>query len=213
MKYVCSVCGYVYDEEVEGVPFSELPDDWACPMCKAPKSLFFAEDSEKDDVKTEHIDVIDEDMTEIPPLVLSQIFSNLARGCEKQYKENESKLFTELSEYYRKASGNMENPSTTVIAEKLSEDLSSLYPTLRERSEMLKDRGALRVTVWGEKVTRMALSLVDRYEKEGSSFLDNTKIWVCSICGFIYIGDTPPAICPVCKVPDWKFECIEGGNV
>ena len=213
MKYVCSVCGYVYDEEVEGVPFSELPDDWSCPMCKAPKSLFFAEDSEKDDVKTEHIDVIDEDMTEIPPLVLSQIFSNLARGCEKQYKENESKLFTELSEYYRKASGNMENPSTTVIAEKLSEDLSSLYPTLRERGEMLKDRGALRVTVWGEKVTRMALSLVDRYEKEGSSFLDNTKIWVCSICGFIYIGDTPPAICPVCKVPDWKFECFEGGNV
>ena len=193
--------------------FSELPDDWACPMCKAPKSLFFAEDSEKDDVKAEHIDVIDEDMTEIPPLVLSQIFSNLARGCEKQYKENESKLFTELSEYYRKASGNIENPSTTLIAEKLSEDLSSLYPTLRERGEMLKDRGALRVTVWGEKVTRMALSLVDRYEKEGSSFLDNTKIWVCSICGFIYIGDTPPAICPVCKVPDWKFECIEGGKV
>ena len=70
MKYVCSVCGYVYDEEVEGVPFSELPDDWACPMCKAPKSLFFAEDREIDDVKTEHIDVIDEDMTEIPPLVL-----------------------------------------------------------------------------------------------------------------------------------------------
>lgn len=33
MVYKCSVCGYVYDEEKEGVPFSELAE---CPMCKQP---------------------------------------------------------------------------------------------------------------------------------------------------------------------------------
>jgi rubrerythrin len=37
--------------------------------------------------------------------------------------------------------------------------------------------------------------------------LENTKIWVCDICGFIFIGDAPPEICPVCKVP--KFKIIE----
>lgn len=36
-KYVCSICGYVYDGDV---PFEELPDDWACPICKMPKSKF-----------------------------------------------------------------------------------------------------------------------------------------------------------------------------
>ncbi|MEE0265664.1 MAG: flavin reductase [Acutalibacteraceae bacterium] len=36
-KYVCSICGYVYDEET---PFEELPDDWTCPVCKMPKSKF-----------------------------------------------------------------------------------------------------------------------------------------------------------------------------
>ena len=39
-KYVCTVCGEIYDEEYEGVPFSELPDDWTCPLCRSPKSAF-----------------------------------------------------------------------------------------------------------------------------------------------------------------------------
>ena len=35
----CSVCGYVYDEDKEGKPFSELD---ACPVCKQPASVFEA---------------------------------------------------------------------------------------------------------------------------------------------------------------------------
>lgn len=36
-KYKCSVCGYIYDEEKEGKPFSELTE---CPVCKQPVSEF-----------------------------------------------------------------------------------------------------------------------------------------------------------------------------
>lgn len=39
-KYVCSVCGYVYDPAAEGKSFEDLPDDWRCPRCKQPKSKF-----------------------------------------------------------------------------------------------------------------------------------------------------------------------------
>jgi len=47
-KYVCNVCGYVYDPEqgdpdngVEpGTKFEELPDDWECPVCSVPKDDF-----------------------------------------------------------------------------------------------------------------------------------------------------------------------------
>ncbi|MBQ6922389.1 MAG: MBL fold metallo-hydrolase [Clostridia bacterium] len=40
-KYVCSICGYVYDPaENGGVAFSDLPEDWKCPRCKQPKSKF-----------------------------------------------------------------------------------------------------------------------------------------------------------------------------
>ena len=38
-KFKCGVCGYVYDEEKEGKPFSELD---ACPVCKQPASVFEA---------------------------------------------------------------------------------------------------------------------------------------------------------------------------
>jgi len=31
VKYECSLCGYVYDPEIEGVPFEDLPDEWTCP--------------------------------------------------------------------------------------------------------------------------------------------------------------------------------------
>ncbi|MDD1721595.1 MAG: rubredoxin [Euryarchaeota archaeon] len=39
-KWQCTVCEWIYDEEVEGVPFSELPEDWVCPSCGVDKSFF-----------------------------------------------------------------------------------------------------------------------------------------------------------------------------
>jgi len=40
MKYVCKVCGYVYDEEAEGTLFAELGDDYTCPLCAVGKDEF-----------------------------------------------------------------------------------------------------------------------------------------------------------------------------
>jgi rubredoxin len=50
-KYVCSICGYVYDPEAgdpdagvaAGVPFEKLPDEWVCPICGAAKEDFSPE--------------------------------------------------------------------------------------------------------------------------------------------------------------------------
>jgi len=47
-KYVCSVCGYVYnpaegdpDGDIPpGTPFEKLPNDWTCPVCGASKDQF-----------------------------------------------------------------------------------------------------------------------------------------------------------------------------
>ena len=39
-RYECSVCGYVYDEDQEGVPWDALPGDWVCPGCGSAKDLF-----------------------------------------------------------------------------------------------------------------------------------------------------------------------------
>jgi len=33
LRWVCQVCGYVYDEEKEGKKFEDLPEKWQCPVC------------------------------------------------------------------------------------------------------------------------------------------------------------------------------------
>ena len=47
-KYVCDVCGYMYDPAIgdpdngvdAGTSFENLPDDWVCPVCGASKDEF-----------------------------------------------------------------------------------------------------------------------------------------------------------------------------
>ena len=36
------------------------------------------------------------------------------------------------------------------------------------------------------------------------------KKWVCSVCGYVFEGENPPAQCPVCKVPAEKFVLQSG---
>ena len=67
------------------------------------------------------------------------------------------------------------------------------------------DRGAYRVTLWNNSVSKILASLLQRFSDEGNAMLENTNIYVCDICGFIYVGDEPPAICPICKVPSVKL--------
>jgi rubredoxin len=47
-KYVCDLCGYVYDPAIgddnggisAGTSFDQLPSDWVCPLCGATKESF-----------------------------------------------------------------------------------------------------------------------------------------------------------------------------
>ena len=47
-QYICTVCGFVYDEAkglpddgiVPGTPWEQLPEGWVCPLCGAAKSEF-----------------------------------------------------------------------------------------------------------------------------------------------------------------------------
>lgn len=50
-KWACTICGYVYDPSkgdpdngvVPGTTWEDVPDDWECPICGAPKSDFAEE--------------------------------------------------------------------------------------------------------------------------------------------------------------------------
>lgn len=213
MKVVCGICGYVYDEEKEGVPFDALPSDWKCPWCGAPKSEFRAEgakEARKGAPRAARAEALEgETLTRLTPGELAAVCSNLARGCEKQYRPEEQALFLELSNYFESIAPPAENATAEALSSSLLSDIEA-YADVRAAADEAKDRGAARVCVWGEKVTRMLSSLVKRYLVEGERMFEGTEIWVCSVCGFVYIGETPPELCPVCKVPAWKFEKVSG---
>lgn len=210
-KWVCGICGYVYDEEKEGIPFEQLPDGWVCPLCGAEKSAFAVQ--EDGGVKAEAPApkiVLDGEMQELSAGALSALCSNLARGCEKQYHEAEAALFRELAEFFAAGAPAPEGDVDALLG-LIQRDLQEGYPALVAAAKAESDRGTQRICVWGEKVTRILDSLLSRYRREGEAFLQNTGVWACTVCGFVYVGEAPPQLCPVCKVPSWKFENVEGG--
>ena len=213
MKYICSICGYIYDEEKEGTLFAELPSSWSCPMCGAPKSAFEPQEEQTAPERREvriNAQMPDDGMERMSPGELSVLFSNLARGCEKQYKNEEAGLFREIAAYFAAVTPDEPDGDLTHLLSLFENDLTTGYPAVQSAAQTAGDRGTQRVCVWGQKVTVILNSLVQRYQREGSAFLRNTQIWVCSVCGFAYVGDTPPELCQVCKVPAWKFDKIEG---
>ncbi|MFY9174828.1 MAG: rubredoxin [Peptococcia bacterium] len=221
-KYVCTVCGYVYDE-AKGIPeagiapgtsWEELPDDWLCPLCGATKGEFKKEGKAAKSVTKKQLSAMENpsDMKELSPIEISALCTNLAKGCEKQYKPEEAALFTELADYYQAISASAKDPSFDKLLALIEKDLEEGFPDANAVAIAVQDRGALRALTWSEKVTRILKSLLARYKNEGDKILENTGVYVCTICGFIYIGDSLPEICPVCKVPNWKFEKVKGGN-
>ena len=206
-KYRCTICGYIYDDAKEKVKFEDLPDDWKCPLCGAPKSLFEEVKEEKENVKEESkvevIEEVDDDLRELSNYEISLICSNLAIGCEKQYLEEEKDLFRELSKHYEgleeDKAGNLDD-----VSDMINSDINNFSKTMEVFSKY-DDRGSKRVVNWANKSTNIMKVVIDTYKEKGIDYIKNTKIWVCDICGFVYIGDIPPKVCPVCKVPSLKI--------
>lgn len=140
---------------------------------------------------------------------LSALFSNLGNTCTKQFRTEEAELFNRLSDYYKSRSIPVEEKQLKDLNPLIQKDLKFNYPAANRIAEEEKDRGALRALAWGEKITRIHNSLLNRYEKQKDALLQNTNIYVCEICGFIYIGDEAPEICPVCKVPNFKMSKVQ----
>ncbi len=204
---ICSICGYVHDEASNG-KWEDLPDNWKCPLCGAPQSAFRKKEeaAAKPEVQLEkpHVD------QELSAMEMSIICSNLARGCEKQYLPEQAEGFRKLAAFFKEKAEPVQEASAEKLVELVEKDLNTGFPYGHAVAGEKPARGALRCLTWSEKVTRMLQSLLTRYEAEGDAMLAHTGVYVCTVCGFVFVGDAPPALCPVCKVPAWKFEKVEG---
>ena len=208
-KYRCTICGYIYDEAVEKVKFADLPADWKCPLCGAPKEMFeeIIEEEKEEETKDNLTNVVnseeEEDLRLLSNYEISLICSNLAKGCEKQYLEEEEHLFKELASYYE-SKEDSNNGTFDDVLDKVNNDLNELSSAM-DIASSVGDRGAKRVITWALKTSNVIKYIIENYQKNGVNYLKNTKIWVCDICGFVYIGNEAPSVCPICKVPSLKI--------
>lgn len=204
-KYRCIICGYIYDEVKEKIKFEDLPDDWTCPLCGSPKSAFeeVIEEPQKEEESIEEKQEIEEDLRSLTNEEITYICSNLAKACEKEYKEEEQNLFAELATYFEEKT--KEVPGTIEDIKEANKQEQKDIEQAMNMADKNSDRGAKRVLTWATKTSNMMKIILENYEKKGLDYIKNTKIWVCDICGFIYIGEEPPKVCPVCKVPSFKI--------
>ena len=151
--------------------------------------------------------------TDLKPLTaaeVSALCSNLAKGCEKQYRAELAEAFMVLAAWFGGRERTVTDASFEQLLERVNADLDSGFPAVNAVSRQEGDRGALRALAWSEKVTRILKSPLTRYAQEGEAMLADTQVYVCTICGFVYVGNDLPEVCPVCKVPNFKFEKIGG---
>jgi len=188
-----------------------MPDDFTCPLCGAAKTVFKdTSDTAQTTTPTKGLNYNQvENLKELTPGEISAICSNLAKGCEKQRLMEEMDAFNKIAVYYKSRAVAEKGETLDTIARMCNDDLTDGLTNANSTAKANADRGAMRSLVWCEKVSLVMKTLLDRFSKEGDEMLRNTKIWVCDICGFLYIGDISPEICPVCKVPNYKIIEVE----
>jgi rubrerythrin len=137
----------------------------------------------------------------------SPILSNLAKACEKQYRAREAELFLKLAEYFDQEPEKPASSFSGLISDLNSDETLFLEP-IRRAAAAVADRGALRMATWGGKVNAIQKSAADRYEKKGDELLEGKSVFVCQACGFLFIGEQAPELCPVCKVQSFRFSKV-----
>lgn len=52
---------------------------------------------------------------------------------------------------------------------------------------------------------------MDEILQEHENTAGQSRKWVCTVCGYVHEGPTPPPICPICGVPASEFRLMEEG--
>ncbi|MDD6259139.1 MAG: ferritin family protein [Erysipelotrichaceae bacterium] len=222
MKYRCTVCGYIYDEEKEGTKWEDLPADWTCPLCHVGKDKFEAVKEEKKNpyagTKTEK-NLLEAFAGESQARNKYTYFASVAKkqGFEQiaalflktadNEKEHAKLWFKELgmlgdTEENLEAGAEGENYEWTDMYERMAKDAEEEGFT--ELAAKFRGVGAIEKT--HEERYRKLLHNVKMKEVFKKS---EVKVWECRNCGHIVVGTEAPDVCPVCGHPQSFFEVRE----
>ena len=219
-NYVCSICGFIYSEDAgypegdisPGTLWDDIPSDFVCPLCGASKSEFNKEeesDAPAASVSNSTLDLPGE--IRYSSMQLSAIFSNLAKGCEKQYNQEMAELYWQMSSYYDVKKDEDAKADWQSMQSLLESDITEGYEMAGKVAESDRDRGTLRALKWTGGVSRIVKSHLGKLKNGNTAFFEDKNVYVCESCGFLFVGDEKPEVCPVCKVPNRKLSQIKRG--
>ena len=92
----------------------------------------------------------EEHFTKLSVGQLAALCSNLARGCEKQYRGEEASLFTRLAEHFTQSTPPDPETSMEALSALMTEDIEKGYPALRSAADALAT-GGQSGSVYGAK--------------------------------------------------------------
>ena len=213
VKYKCSVCGYVHE--------GELPEDFECPRCSQPASVFI-----KIEKKTDTSNKYAGTKTEKN---LMEAFSGESQARNKYtYFANvaQNEGYNQLSEIFLKTArneqehariwyeelGNIGNTADNLLhaAEGENYEWTDMYAGFAKDAEEegFKDlaqrfRNVAAIEKAHEERYRALLKNVEMqkvFEK------GEETMWECRVCGHLVMGKKAPEICPVCKYSQSYFE-------
>ncbi|MDD3931897.1 MAG: ferritin family protein [Eubacteriales bacterium] len=213
VKYRCTVCGYIHE--------GELPEDFKCPRCKQPASVFALTEEKKEKsnryagTKTEKN--------------LMEAFSGESQARNKYtYFSNiaQREGFDQLSELFLKTARN-EQEHARIWFEELGH-LGNTAANLLQAAEGehyewtdMYDRFAKEAAEEGfadlaERFRRVA-AIEKAHEERYRALLKNVEMqqvfekgeetmWECRVCGHLVMGKKAPQVCPVCTFSQSYFE-------
>lgn len=176
-KYRCMICGDIYDEAKENVKFSELPDDWVCPLCGVPKSMFELVEDTKEKVeqkKPSNAVKISKDNVAIKRILEKCINCGM---CTHTCVMREDMEFDENSELCVNCGQCIQTCPTGALVPK--NDI--------ERFLNAKKSGKVCIAYTSPGVR---VSLGDAFGKEYGSFEQGKLVGVLKQLGFDYVFDT-----------------------
>lgn len=208
----CTVCGYEYDEAVEGVPFEQLPDDWRCPVCNAPKDAFEKIGQEVKMTKTGK-NLQDAFAGESQA---NRKYLAFAKKAEAEGYKQAAKLFRAVAEaetvhahnHLRELGGvksTRENLEAAINGE--TQEFKNMYPQMIKDAESEGNKTALRSFNFANEVEKIHAELYrGALDKIGKT--PEVDYYVCQVCGNT-VENSAPDECPICGTKKQMFKKVD----
>ncbi len=218
--WLCPICGYVYEGE-------ELPLDFVCPLCKHGAAEFVPLQNENISIeKGEKTMELKGSKTEQNLMTAfageSQArckYTYFASKAKKEGYEQIARLFLETAENEKehaklwfKYLGGIGTTAENLLAAAEGENYewTDMYATFAKEA---REEGFEEIARRFEGVGKIESEHEERYRKllenveEGKVFQKGSiVVWKCANCGHIHVGESAPAVCPVCAHPQAYFE-------